>query len=46
MHVTNVKSKTRGTSIRLKSPASRLYTQPFIQAQIKESTKAPRHWLL
>ena len=30
----------------LKSPASRLFTQPFIQAQIKENTKAPRHWPL
>ena len=29
---------------RLKSPASRLFTQPFIQ--IKESIKAPRHWPL
>ena len=31
---------------RLKSPASRLFTQPFIQAQIKEIIKAPRHWPL
>ena len=23
-----------------------LFTQPFIQAQIKESIKAPRHWPL
>ena len=30
---------------RLKSPASWLFTQPFIQTQIKESSKAPRHWL-
>ena len=30
----------------LKSPASRLFTQPFVQAQIKESIKAPRHWPL
>ena len=30
----------------LKSPVSRLFTQPFIQAQIKENTKAPRHWPL
>ena len=30
----------------LKSPASRLFTQPFIQAQIKENIKAPRHWPL
>ena len=27
---------------RLKSPASRLFTQPFIQTQIKENIKAPR----
>ena len=31
---------------RLKSTASRLFTQPFIQTQIKENTKAPRHWPL
>ena len=31
---------------RLRSPASRLFTQPFIQAQIKENIKAPRHWPL
>ena len=30
----------------LKSPASRLFTQLFIQARIKENIKAPRHWLL
>ena len=29
---------------RFKSPASRLFTQPFIRAQIKENIKAPRHW--
>ena len=28
---------------RLKSPASPLFTQPFIQEQIKENIKAPRH---
>ena len=28
---------------RLKSPASRLFTQTFIQAQINEHIKAPRH---
>ena len=32
--------------MRLKSPALRLFTQPFIQAQINEKIKAPRHWLL
>ena len=31
---------------RLKSPASRLFTQAFIQAQIKENIKAPHHWPL
>ena len=31
---------------RLKSPASRLFTQLFIRTQIKENTKAPRHWPL
>ena len=31
---------------RLPSPASRLFTQPFIQAQIKENIKYPRHWPL
>ena len=30
----------------MKSPASRLFTQPFIQTQIKENIKAPRHWPL
>ena len=34
------------TSWRLKSPASRLFAQPFIQAQIKENIKGPRHWPL
>ena len=27
-------------------PTSRLFTQPFIQTQIKENIKAPRHWPL
>ena len=31
---------------RLKSPASRLLIQSFIQTQIKENIKAPRHWPL
>ena len=30
----------------LKSPASRLLTQPFIRAQIKGNIKVPRHWPL
>ena len=31
---------------RLKSPASRLFTQPLTDAQIKENTKAQRRWPL
>ena len=31
---------------RLKLPASGLFTQPFVQAQIKENIKALRHWPL
>ena len=31
---------------RLKSPASPLFTQPFIQVRIKENIKAPRYWPL
>ena len=34
------------TRWRIKSPASRLFTQPLIQAQIKENIKAPHHWPL
>ena len=30
----------------LKSPAYRLFTQPFNRAQIKENIKALRHWIL
>ena len=30
---------------RLKSPASGLFTHMFIQVQIKENIKAPRHWI-
>ena len=31
---------------RLKSPASQLFTQAFIQTQMKENIKAPRRWPL
>ena len=34
------------TRWRLKASASRVFTQPFIRAQIKENIKAPRHWPL
>ena len=32
--------------MRIKSPASWLFTQLFIHAQMKENIKAPRHWPL
>ena len=32
--------------LRLESPASWLFTQPFIQTHIKENIKAPRQWPL
>ena len=35
-------ARMNGSRWRPKSRASRLFTQPFIQAQIKENTKAPR----
>ena len=31
---------------RLKLPESRLFTQSYVQAQIKENINAPRHWPL
>ena len=37
---------SKWTRWRLKSTASRLFAQPFIQEQIKENVKAPRHWPL
>ena len=37
---------SRWARLGLKSPASRLFTQSFIQTQIKEYIKAPRHWPL
>ena len=29
-----------------KKPVSRLFAEPFVQAQIKENIKAPSHWPL
>ena len=34
------------STMRLKSPVSRLFAQPFVQAQIIENIKSPRHWPL
>ena len=34
------------TTMASQTPASRLFTQPFIQTQIKENIKASRHWPL
>ena len=42
----NITVTSKWARWRLKSPASQLLTQPFIQAQIKENIKAPRHWPL
>ena len=39
----NITVTSSWARMRLKLPASRLFTQPFIQAQIKEHIKAPRH---
>ena len=33
-------------AIASQSPASRLFTQPFIKVQIKENIEAPRYWHL
>ena len=45
-HGTNIIVTSYWARWRLKLPASTLFTQPFIQAQIKENIKAPRHWHL
>ena len=42
----NITVTSQWTRWHFKSPASRLFTQPFIQAQIKENIKAPRPWPL
>ena len=39
----NITVTLKRTRLRLKSQASRLFTQPFIQAHIKETMKVPRH---
>ena len=44
VYLTCIRVTSEWARWRLKSPASRLFTQPFIQAQIKENIKAPRHW--
>ena len=40
----NIRMTSKWARWRLKSPASRLFIQAFIQAQIKENIKAPPHW--
>ena len=42
----NITTTSKWARWRLKSPASRLFTQSFIQAQIKENLQAPCHWPL
>ena len=53
LHVTRTRKMTKPITMtsywerwRLKSPASRFFTQSFNQAQIKENIKAPSHWPL
>ena len=45
-HVYIITMTSQWTRWRLKSPASPMFTQPLIRAQIKENIKAPRHWPL
>ena len=45
-HLFYITVTSKWAQLRLKSPASLLFTQPFIQTQIKENIKAPRHWPL
>ena len=44
--VTNITMTSQWSSWHLKSPESRLFAQPFVQAHIKENLKTPRHWPL
>ena len=46
MSVVAIMMTSKWARWRLKSQASPLFTQPFIQTQIKENIKAPRHWPL
>ena len=46
MHWWSIAMTSLWVQWRLKLPASRLFTQPFIRAQIKVNIKAPRHWPL
>ena len=41
----SIRLRSQWAPWRHKLPASRLFNQPFVQAQIKESSKAPRHWI-
>ena len=42
--VATIRVTSKWTRWCLKSPASRLFAQPFIQVQITENIKAQRHW--
>ena len=46
IYLCNITMTSEWARWRLKSPVSRLFTQPFIQTQIKEIIKAQRHWPL
>ena len=45
-HYDDVIMRHNDVIMRLKSPASPLFTETFIRAQFKENIKAPRHWPL
>ena len=44
--ITSITMTSEWARLRLKSPVSQLFTQPFIRVQIKVNIKAPRHWPL
>ena len=46
LHLTGKQRASIYLTTWLKSPASLLFTQSYIQTQIKENIKAPRHWPL
>ena len=42
----HITMRSQWARLRIKSPASRLFTHAFIPVQIKENIKAPSHWPL
>ena len=46
IHAIHITMTSQWAWWRLRSPASRLFTQPFIRVRIKENIKPPRYWPL